>query len=76
MYYDVSSSNTLQDKIKFVVFTIYFIYSASSIKGKRDYNNSEINQSLFKKFCSRLYARKRDYPLNRVFNVLRSTMLA
>lgn len=71
MYYDVSSSNTLQDKIKFVVFTIYFIYSASSIKGKRDYNNSEINQ-----FCSRLYARKRDYPLNRVFNVLRSTMLA
>lgn len=35
MYYDVSSSNTLQDKIKFVVFTIYFIYSASSIKGKK-----------------------------------------
>lgn len=48
MYYDVSSSNTLQDKIKFVVFTIYFIYSASSIKGKREYNNSEINQSFLK----------------------------
>lgn len=48
MYYDVSSSNTLQDKIKFVVFTIYFIYSASSIKGKRDYNNSKINQSFLR----------------------------
>lgn len=76
MYYDVSSSNTLQDKIKFVVllFILYIVLQVS--KGKGDYNNSEINQSFFKKFCSRLYARKRDYPLNRVFNVLRSTMLA
>lgn len=57
-------------------YYLFFIYSASNIKGKRDYNNSEINQSFLKKFCSRLYARKRDYPLNRVFNVLRSTMLA
>lgn len=31
-------------------FYIYFIYSASSIKGKRDYNNSEINQSFLKSY--------------------------
>lgn len=77
MYYDVFSSNTLQDKIKFVVllFILYIVLQVSKGKGTIN-NNSEINQSFFKKFCSRLYARKRDYPLNRVFNVLRSTMLA
>lgn len=78
MYYDVSSSNTLQDKIKFVVllFILYIVLQVSKGKGTVILSNSEINQSFFKKFCSRLYARKRDYPLNRVFNVLRSTMLA
>lgn len=78
MYYDVSSSNTLQDKIKFVVllFILYIVLQVSKGKGTVILSNSEINQSFFKKSCSRLYARKRDYPLNRVFNVLRSTMLA
>lgn len=48
MYYDVSSSNTLQDKIKFVVllFILYIVLQVS--KGKGDYNNSEINQSFLK----------------------------
>lgn len=35
-------------KSKICGFTIYFIYSVSSIKGKREYNNSEINQSFLK----------------------------
>lgn len=49
MYYDVSSSNTLQDKIKFVVllFILYIVLQVS--KGKGDYNNSKINQSFFLK---------------------------
>lgn len=47
MYYDVSSSNTLQDKIKFVVllFILYIVLQVS--KGKGDCNNSKINQSFF-----------------------------
>lgn len=48
MYYDVSSSNTLQDKIKFVVllFILYIVFQVS--KGKGEYNNSKINQSFLK----------------------------
>lgn len=35
MYYDVSSSNTLQDKIKFVVllFILYIVLQVSKVKG-------------------------------------------
>lgn len=35
MYYDVSSSNTLQDKIKFVVllFILYIVFQVSKGKG-------------------------------------------